>query len=166
MEYISSDTNVWIDFMKIHRLALPFKLPYTYIMNKDAMEEELLSPTGLRDELIQCGLVGVTIQIEEFELAEKFGQKYIRLSIFDRIALSIAKFRNITLLSGDGALRKAALEEGVTVIGTIGILDQLYNGLFIDKNEYEFCLLEMQNHNGQGVRVPKDELTVRLTRLR
>lgn len=104
MEYISSDTNVWIDFMKIHRLALPFKLPYTYIMNKDAMEEELLSPTGLRDELVQCGLVGVTIQIEEFELAEKFGQKYIRLSVFDRIALSIAKFRNITLLSGDGAL--------------------------------------------------------------
>ena len=40
------------------------------------------------------------------------------------------------------------------VIGTIGILDQLYNGLFIDKNEYEFCLLEMQNHNGQGVLLP------------
>lgn len=166
MEYISSDTNVWIDFMKIHRLALPFKLPYTYIMNKDAIEEELLSPSGLRDELIQCGLVGVTIQIEEFELAEKFGQKYIRLSIFDRIALSIAKFRNITLLSGDGALRKAALEEGVTVIGTIGILDQLYNGLFIDKTEYVFCLLELQKHNGHEVRVPKEELTLRLNRVR
>lgn len=166
MDHISSDTNVWIDFMIINRLALPFKLPYTYIMNKDAIEEELLSPSRLRDELIQCGLKGVTIQIEEFELANMYGQKYPRLSIFDRIALSIAKYRGIVLLTGDGALRKAAMDERVVVIGTIGILDQLYNGKYIDKNEYEFCLLELLKYNGQEVRVPKEELKIRLTRIR
>ena len=32
MEYISSDTNVWIDFNIISRMNLPFLLPYTYIM--------------------------------------------------------------------------------------------------------------------------------------
>ncbi len=46
MEYISSDTNVWIDFSVIRRTDLPFRLPYTYIMNTDAVNNELLSPTG------------------------------------------------------------------------------------------------------------------------
>ena len=33
MEYISSDTNVWLDFVEIEKLNLPFQLPYIYIMN-------------------------------------------------------------------------------------------------------------------------------------
>lgn len=57
MEYISSDTNVWVDFSVIKRTALPFKLPYTYIMNDNAIDDELLSPIELRDELLRCGLV-------------------------------------------------------------------------------------------------------------
>lgn len=35
MECISSDTNVWLDFVTINRLEIPFKLPYTYIMNEE-----------------------------------------------------------------------------------------------------------------------------------
>jgi hypothetical protein len=31
MEYISSDTNVWLDFMMIEQLELPFRLPYIYL---------------------------------------------------------------------------------------------------------------------------------------
>ena len=33
MEYISSDTNVWLDFVEIEKLNLPFQLPYVYLMN-------------------------------------------------------------------------------------------------------------------------------------
>ena len=44
MTYISSDTNVWIDFAKIKTLEIPIRLPYTYIMNTDAVKDELLSP--------------------------------------------------------------------------------------------------------------------------
>ncbi len=165
MEFVSSDTNVWIDFSVIQRTEIPFRLPYTYIMYTDAIEDEMLSPTGLRDELLGCGLLGVALEIEEFELAESFGSKYLELSIYDRIALSIAKVRNITLLTGDGALRKAAVDEGVAVIGTIGVLDQLYDGGFIDEGEFEFCLLELQRHNGQKVRLPKAEIAMRLQKL-
>ncbi|KLU59276.1 hypothetical protein CEB3_c42620 [Peptococcaceae bacterium CEB3] len=108
MEYISSDTNVWIDFSVIGRTELPFRLPYTYIMNSDAIDDELLSPVGLCSELLRCGLVSVDLTIEEFDLAEEFGPRYPQLSIYDRIALAIAKVRKIVLLTGDGALRKAA----------------------------------------------------------
>ncbi|HPT87345.1 MAG TPA: hypothetical protein PL004_05780 [Bacillota bacterium] len=166
MEYISSDTNVWIDFFIIGRIELPFRLPYTYIMNSDAINDELLSPGGLRDELLRCGLVSVDLTIEEFNLAEKFGLRYPRLSIYDRIALAIAKSRQILLLTGDKALRNAAKRENVTVIGTIGILDQLLDGGYINESDYEFCLIEWEKRNGQEVRLPKGEITLRLQRLK
>ena len=108
MEYISSDTSVWIDFSVIDRIEFPFKLSYTYIMNTDAIEDEILSPVGLGEQLKLCGLVSVEISIEEFFLAEKLSYTYPRLSRCDRIALAIAKIRRIALLTGDGSLRKAA----------------------------------------------------------
>lgn len=91
MEYISSDTNVWIDFNIISRMNLPFLLPYTYIMYTESMESELLNPEGFKDQLAEAGLVGVDITIEEFLLAQSWGPLYPKLSIQDRIALAHCK---------------------------------------------------------------------------
>jgi len=165
MDYISSDTNVWIDFSIIGRTELPFLLPYTYIMNSDAIDDEMLSPLGLCDDLVRRGLVRVEITIDEFTLAEEYGQCYPRLSRYDRIAMAIAKYRNITLLTGDGALRKAAMNENITMIGTIGILDQLLCGNLIDEGDYLACLHRLQKHNGKEVRLPKNEISLRINRL-
>ena len=162
MEFISSDTNVWIDFNIISRMNLPFLLPYTYIMYTESMESELLNPEGFKDQLAEAGLVGVDITIEEFFLAQSWGPLYPKLSIQDRIALAIAKQRDITLLTGDKALRMAAAQEGVHVIGTLGILDQLFDGQYIAKDEYLYCLQEFQKHNGGEVRLPRAELKKRL----
>ncbi len=93
MEYISSDTNVWLDFVAINRLEIPFKLPYTYIMNEDAIEDELLSPKALRENLVGLGLQAVDLSEEEFYLAEEYNGKYQRLSLYDCVALAIAKVR-------------------------------------------------------------------------
>ena len=106
MEFVSSDTNVWIDFRVISRLSLPFRLPYTYIMYTESITSELLNPVGFQDDLMAAGLVGVDITIEEFMLAESWGGVYPKLSVQDRIALTIAKERKIVLLTGDMALRK------------------------------------------------------------
>lgn len=51
MEYISSDTNVWIDFNTISKLQIPFLLDCTYIMFRDAIEDEIRSPKELKKEL-------------------------------------------------------------------------------------------------------------------
>ena len=66
MEYISSDTNVWLDFMTIGRLELPFRLPYIYLMNEDAVHDELLSPPELSKNLLALGLVAAELTEEEF----------------------------------------------------------------------------------------------------
>ena len=99
MRCISSDTNVWIDFVTIQKTEVPFRLPYTYIMSRDAVDEELLSPPGLGRQLVSYGLIPVEISIEEFFLAEQYGYSYKKLSTHDRVALAIAKNRKITLLT-------------------------------------------------------------------
>lgn len=162
MQYISSDTNVWIDFVTIQKTEIPFRLPYTYIMSKDAVEDELLSPQGLGQELISYGLVPVSITIDEFFLADQYGNVYTKLSIYDRIALAIAKTRRITLLTGDGALRKAAKNENVQVMGTLGILDQLWRQQLITAEELKTCLHQLLSNNGGAVRLPRAEILSRL----
>ena len=162
MKCISSDTNVWIDFKTIGKIEIPFRLPCTYIMSKYAIEDELLSPPDLRESLLKNGLTPVEITIDEFFLAEEYGQKYKRLSRYDRFALSIAKSRCIVLLSGDKALRNAAMQEGVEVIGTLGIIDQLFEESLINKEEYKSCLIMFMEANGGIIRLPENEIVKRL----
>ncbi len=163
MEFISSDTNVWIDFSTINKLDLPFRLPYTYIMNGDAIDEELLSPPNLKSDLLHLGLKSVEIDGGEFILAAGYGLKYKQLSVHDRIALAIAKNRNLTLLTGDAHLRSAARKESVSVMGTIGVLDRLLAFGNISEQEYDDCLKEFLKHNGEAIRLPEDEIKKRLS---
>ena len=162
MEYISSDTNIWIDFAVIDRLELPFRLPYVYLMNQDSTEDELLSPPGLGQKLVELGLYKVELTEEEFYLADEYISLYKKISLYDSVALAIAKVRKIKLLTGDGALRKAAVKEGVEVIGTIGILDRLYHEQMVEANEYLYCLQELLRYNGKKVRLPEAELRRRI----
>ena len=162
MEYISSDTNVWIDFATIDRLELPFRLPFTYLMNRDAVEDELLSPPNLGDTLIKLGLQATELTAEEFFLAEEYMGKYPKPSMYDCVALAIAKVRGIILLTGDGPLRKAAKEESVAVMGTIGVLDLLRKKELIDRDEYIGCLSALQECNGGRIRLPEKELKDRI----
>lgn len=165
MQYISSDTNIWLDFVYISSIDLPFLLPYTYIMFKDAIEDEILTPKGIAKKLVRKGLVGVDISDEEWLLAIEYGTKYKRLSRYDRTALAIAKERKIKLFTGDKALRNAANKEGVTVIGTIGILDELVTQDHITKEIYKNCIEELIKQNGNKIRLPADELESRLKNL-
>ena len=162
MEYISSDTNVWIDFQLIDKINLPFHLPFTYIMSSDAIEDELLSPKDFKEQLLANGLQPIEYTYEEFELAEQYGLQYPRLSIYDRLALAIAKVRKITLLTGDGALRRAAKNENVSLLGTIGILDLLFRLSYIEREEYVECLQMLQKYNGGQIRLPKSEIENRI----
>lgn len=69
-------------------------------------------------------------------------------------------------MTGDGPLRKAAVAEGVNVVGTIGILDQLHDGKYIEDEEYIECIQRLIDKNGGKVRLPKHELEIRLQRAR
>lgn len=126
------------------------------------LKDEIRKPPGLGEKLIQLGLQKTQLSGEEFYLAEELAEKYVKLSLYDCIALAIAKVREITLLTGDGPLRKAAALEEVNVIGTIGILDQLLEGKYVDLPAYEYCIASLLEHNGGKIRLPENELRKRL----
>lgn len=162
MQYISSDTNVWVDFAQIHRLALPFRLDLIYCMSTDTVEDELLEPPNIREQLLSLGLVSIEINEAEFEIAVQLGKVYKKLSFYDLLALAIAKHRGFILLSGDGALRRAASKEGVEVRGTLWILDQLKATAKITVEEYHAALLDLQNDTSGRIRLPREEIHKRL----
>lgn len=151
--------------MTIGKLDFPFRLSYTYLMNEDAIDDEILSPLGLKSKLLKLGLKGTELTEEEFYYALKIAGQHPKLSQYDRAALAIAKLRQITLLTGDAALRRAALNEGVTAVGSIGILDELYAQHLISKQEYKECLILLTKYNGRKVRLPQLELQKRLEQL-
>ena len=165
MEYISSDTNVWIDYLAIDKLELPFRLPLIYLMNIDAIEDELLSPEGMRENLLRLGLQPTELTEDEFYYGLKMAEAHPKLSEYDCSALAIAKHRGLVLMTGDAALRKAALSEGVSVMGTIGLLDKLYEDGKITSEEYRECLILLVKVNGQEVRLPMAELQNRLDKI-
>lgn len=164
MELISSDTNIWIDFDFIGCLDEPFKLKneYKYLMSADALRDEILSPPELGEKLVGLGLEAVEITETEYMLVTEYGEKYSQLSVYDRIALSIAASRQIKLLSGDKALRIAAKKENVEVHGTLWLLDMLLLAGKIDKSRYIDILSSMKNFNGSRIRLPEKEIEKRL----
>ncbi len=164
MRLISSDTSVWIDFSTIDLIETPFRLKdrYTFTMSGEAMDTELLTPEISADYLMSLGLVRVDLTETELSSAMAFGDMYIRLSFNDRIAMAIAKNRDMILLTSDGPLRKAAESEGIEVHGTIWIVDELKANEKISVQEYENILTGLLAHCGKGVRLPVNELQKRI----
>ena len=162
MRYISSDTNIWIDFIVIQCLEYPFRLGYTYCMSRDAIEDELLSPKESSQQLLALGLEPVDITDEELLLAIGYRNRYIKISAYDAIALAIAKARGIILLTGDKSLRKAAQTEKVEFRGSLWILDQLIENNLVTQDEYRDALMALEKVNGSEVRLPSDEIRKRL----
>jgi predicted nucleic acid-binding protein len=165
MTFISSDTNIWIDFSTIQELELPFLLPNTYLISSDTLSDELIDPADLGQRLVQLGLVTVEITESEYALILEYAKKYIQLSYYDRVALAIAKVRSIPLLTGDGLMRKVAVREGVEVMGTLRILDDLFLGSYINPDRYREVLLKLKKENGKKVRLPKAEIERRIQSL-
>jgi len=164
MRYISSDTNIWIDFAQINRLELPFALEYTYCMSSDAIADELISPPDIGSRLTALGLHSLDITDAEYALVLKYGVEYHKLSVYDRIAMAIAKLRGYILLSGDGALRRTATKEGIEVRGTLWVFDQLLASGKISRDEYRAAMIDLRDDSSGRIRLPKDEIRKRLNR--
>lgn len=166
MEYISSDTNVWFDYYAIQKLDLPFRLDCTYIIFYETLRKKVVDPPELIDELRTLGLSEIDLSDEEFFFAGELARRYSKLTGYDAIALSVAKCRGILLLTGDSALRKAAIKEGVSFIGSIGLIDRLLRENKITTDEYLDCLILWKSQSADGRRLPFDEIDERIDQMR
>lgn len=160
--FISSDTNVWIDFNEIGQLNIPFRLNYQYYISRDTFVDEFLKSETMKNDLLKYGLQLADISGEEYEYALSIQSGNPRLSLYDCLALSIAKKRNWILLSGDKALRDVANIEGVDCHVTIWVCDQLERQEKITKEEYGAMMESLIEAVKSGrCRLPMGELQKR-----
>lgn len=165
MAYISSDTNIWIDFQLIDRLQLPFRLAHVYCMSADTMREELTDPPALCNTLCALGLRLLEIDQTELEMVIDFGALYPKLSTYDRIALAIAKCRGYILLTGDRPLRTAAMAQQVEVHGTLWVVDELLQANCITQREYIAVLQSFLDDTSGKIRLPMAEIHRRIQQM-
>lgn len=160
--FISSDTNVWIDFHEIGHLDHPFRLNFDYYISRDTFREEFLKSESMKNDLMALGLQLADVTDDEFMEAVAYQSRYLELSLYDAFALAIAKLRGWTLLTGDMPLRKAAVKEGVEVHGTIWVYDQLKAQGKMTDDEYDVVINELINAVKNGhCRLPIAELLKR-----
>ena len=57
-------------------------------------------------------------------------------------------------------------ERAIARVGMIGVLDQLYQREYIDKEVYLECLLRLQEFNGGKVRLPAKEIGRRIEEIK
>ena len=163
--FISSDTNIWIDFYEIRHVDHPFLLDFDYYLSSAAYEDELIKSDELREELLSSGLKLAEVTESEFATAQAFRNMYRKLSLYDALALSIAKSRSWTLLTGDRPLRNAAEHEGVRCHGVIWIYDELLRQNKINKDAYHDAIRTLLTAVREGrCRLPADELLKRIGR--
>ena len=161
--FISSDTNLWIDFFEIRHVDHPFLLDFNYYLSSAAYEDELVKSEELRKALLAFGLHLADATDDEFMTAQIFRSNYPKLSLYDALALSIAKSRSWTLLTGDRPLRDAAEHERVGCHGVIWIYDELLRQNKINTNDYRNAMLAFLLAIQEGrCRLPVDELLKRI----
>lgn len=165
--FISSDTNIWIDFFEINHPEHPFLLNHKYYLSSAAYDDELISGDENRAVLEKYGLLVTDLSDDEMEQAIMYSAKYRRLSRYDTFALAIAKERSWILLTGDKPLRNAALNEKIECHGLLWIYDELYRLEKISGEAYTEALnaLLVSVQKGRS-RFPIDELMKRLKRLK
>jgi predicted nucleic acid-binding protein len=150
------DTSVIVDLYAGGLLDELFRLPFR-LLTADAIVTELQVPDG--QELAGQGLaIGELSSAQVLEVYQLAG-RYRRVSTNDLFALVLARSLHATLLTSDGHLIKAAQEQGVTVHGTLWILDQLVRaGLITPPAAAE----GLQRMLATGSRLPHTECRRRL----
>ncbi|MEM6901443.1 MAG: hypothetical protein AAF583_16955 [Pseudomonadota bacterium] len=103
-----------------------FELPYGFCVPDLLYKRELDGELG--DRLVALGLDIVELSPAELARATGLRREIKVLSTPDTFAFSLAEARRWTLLTGDGALRKLADEQGVAMHGVLWIIEELHNG--------------------------------------
>lgn len=162
MEIVVNDTNIFIDLHSIGLLEQFFELPIK-VHTVDFIVNELINSE--QSKAIRQYIDNGKLNVQSFEAAELL--EVIKLqnnaggnvSISDCAVWYYAKKNNFTLLTGDGQLRKKAIESNVTVKGVIYVFDQLVECNIISQNFAATKLQELITYNS---RLPKSIIQERI----
>jgi hypothetical protein len=159
MQVLISDTNVWIDLHHGGLLEAAFSLPYQYVTT-EFVAIELDYPPG--KDLIGMGLVVVPLASKEVQQLASLKITLRNSSLADVSCYLLAQLNpGWRLLTGDGSLRKAAKQAGLTCNGVLWLLDELY--VAHPKKGKELCNA-LRGIMARGAFLPEDECLNRLNK--
>jgi hypothetical protein len=119
----------------------------------DVILAELKEPPG--NSLISLGYESFQLTPEVVDIVFQFANRYTKPSRTDLFALAAAKTLEMTLLTGDGNLRKAANKEQVDVHGLLWLLDKLFDAQLVAGPQLSDSL---ETIVAKGARLPKNEV--------
>ena len=146
-----ADANILFDLRNGLILAYLTALPYRFII-PDAVFAELDGP--LRSTVQGLGFEIGSLEAETVEEIIALRPAYPRLSVADLFAFFVARDRRAMLLTGDRRLRELAEAGGLTVHGTLWVLDELYARQALDAQR---SLAALEHILAWGGRLPERE---------
>lgn len=159
MEFIISDTCIFIDLLEIGLISEFFDLPFEFYTT-DFVVKEIVNPRHISaiNEYIDFKKLKI-LEAAPGELYEivQISEKHPKLSIGDCSVFYFAKKNNFTLLTNDKRLRQLAKDIGVH--GILWIFDCMLLNRIISKNQAIERLRELMRINQ---RLPVDECLKRI----
>ena len=126
-----SDANILIDISVGGLLDQLFQLNFEFGLPDVLFEYELQAQ---HPDLPEKGLKVLTLAAEAVNDMTDLQAKHRKtgVSIYDCMALALARQEQCPLLTGDGALRQVSLAEGLDVKGTVWLVEQMLESGLID----------------------------------
>ena len=145
-----SDANILIDISAGGLLDELFQLNYEYGLPDVLFEYELQAQ---HPDLPGKGLQILTLAPEAVTDMTNLLAKHRKtgVSIYDCMALALARQERCPLLTGDGALRQVSLAEGLDVKGTVWLVEQMLATGVIDVDRASQAYQAMKD---DGSRLP------------
>ncbi|HBO3329398.1 TPA: type II toxin-antitoxin system VapC family toxin [Pseudomonas aeruginosa] len=151
-----SDANILIDFRNAGLLEALFGLPIVLCCT-DFVIRELKDIS--RSELEDLGLLVEAIDGPGIDRLYELKSQHNNSSLADVSCYFLAQERGRPLLTGDGRLRKQAIQDGLEVHGALWLLDQLLIETVVNFDRGADALECMMR---QGARFPQTECQLRL----
>ena len=149
-----------IDIQRASLLARLFALPYDFVVPDLLYETELIEWMG--PELLEMGLQVTELEPHEIIQATTLKRAKAALSTPDVFAFCLAAERGWTLLPGDGALRKEAERQELSMHGVLWLFDELERHEVCEADVLRAGLEALRDHH--RCRLPADEIENRLNR--
>lgn len=161
MTILVSDTSVLIDIERAELQDVVFTAGLSLAVPDLLYEKELREYGG--PDWIARGLQVLALDEHAMATAQALAQQNGAVSLIDCSAFALAQHNGWTLLAGDRALRALAEQHGVDCHGFLWVSDQL-EAANIDKLLLAVGIETLMNH--RSCRLPKNECTLRIQRLR
>lgn len=161
---VVSDTNIFIDLVKLELLGDFFSLPWDihttdFVISELEVPEQKAAVTAFikRKKLtvgkLDAEEVGIIV-----ERSEETGGK---ISITDFSVCHYAQKNNYTLLTGDMNLRKVAIKENISVHGILFLFDEFVKHAILPP---EFAADTLKKLKEINTRLPLDEVNTRINK--